>query len=206
MVYCEEAVCGWIKTPANTWSNLAFVIAGVWIWRQSPAPALRVFPLACGFLGLVSGLFHASGVFVFQVADNIGMFVVPALGAALCLRRLGSITPERVPSVAAAIVGLFTLLMVGLSKTSIPTPTSMALLVVSLFVLEIRARRPQVSYRGFWSAIALLLASFTIWLLDYKRILCDPGNHWLQGHALWHLGTAAALPALYCYYRQFEAD
>ena len=32
------------------------------------------------------------------------------------------------------------------------------------------------------------------------RIWCDPADHWLQGHAAWHVLSAAALAALYRFY------
>ena len=37
-------------------------------------------------------------------------------------------------------------------------------------------------------------------LLDVTRVWCDPANHWLQGHALWHLLSAASLYALFRFY------
>ena len=30
--WCEAPVCSWITEPANTWSNLAFIFMGIFIW------------------------------------------------------------------------------------------------------------------------------------------------------------------------------
>ena len=77
--HCEANLCGWITTPANTWSNLAYVAVGVWIWRRAAKRDL----LAAGGLGPVSiavGVtsfaFHASYTFAGQVLDYGGMFLL----------------------------------------------------------------------------------------------------------------------------------
>lgn len=38
-------------------------------------------------------------------------------------------------------------------------------------------------------------------LLDLARVSCDPGNHFFQGHAVWHLGSALALYLVCQHYR-----
>jgi hypothetical protein len=30
-------------------------------------------------------------------------------------------------------------------------------------------------------------------VLDVSRVWCEPANHWLQGHAVWHVLSALAL-------------
>ena len=42
--------------------------------------------------------------------------------------------------------------------------------------------------------------------LDVTRVWCDPENHWLQGHAAWHLLSAASLVALYRFYAGLPAQ
>jgi len=36
-------------------------------------------------------------------------------------------------------------------------------------------------------------------------VFCDPSNHWIQGHALWHLLTAASLYAMFRFYEGIES-
>ncbi len=55
--FCEDAVCGWIREPANTWSNVGFIVAGIaaLVGSRHGAPRLaRRFGLVCIFLGVGS--------------------------------------------------------------------------------------------------------------------------------------------------------
>lgn len=65
----------------------------------------------------------------------------------------------------------------------------------------IRRRRPAgaapVRYGAFYLALALLAAAS---LANLTRVWCDPQDHWLQGHAVWHVPTAASLYVLYFFY------
>ena len=42
--FCEAAVSGWVRQPANTWSNLAFVAAGLAVAWRAGAPDGRLWP------------------------------------------------------------------------------------------------------------------------------------------------------------------
>ena len=40
---------------------------------------------------------------------------------------------------------------------------------------------------------------FGAWFVDSHKILCDPGNRFISGHAIWHLLSAASLYYFYRY-------
>lgn len=50
-------------------------------------------------------------------------------------------------------------------------------------------------FGAFWVSFLL---GYGLWLLDVQHLACDPTNHWISGHALWHWFDALAL---YCAYR-----
>ena len=52
------------------------------------------------------------------------------------------------------------------------------------------------------SALALLLAGVVASFLDASRRWCDPGDHLVQGHALWQVLSALSLLAAYFHYRR----
>jgi hypothetical protein len=58
----------------------------------------------------------------------------------------------------------------------------------------------RADYSAYWLALALLGAASALSLADVTRAWCDPANHWLQGHALWHVLSAASLYALLRFY------
>ena len=94
--WCEENLCGWITTPANTWSNLAYLFVGILIIREcrgKPGDLRRMFGPITLFLGAASFLYHASYTWFFQFFDFVGMFLVIILMITLNLRRLDWIHP-----------------------------------------------------------------------------------------------------------------
>ncbi|NDG85470.1 MAG: hypothetical protein EBX52_10615, partial [Proteobacteria bacterium] len=56
----------------------------------------------------------------------------------------------------------------------------------------------------FFASFACIALAATSSALDLKRIACDPSNHWLQGHALWHVLGSAALFFSFLHHRQFD--
>ena len=51
-------------------------------------------------------------------------------------------------------------------------------------------------------ALVLLGAAAAASAADVTRIACDPTNHWISGHAVWHVLSAAALYALFLFYER----
>jgi hypothetical protein len=64
--------------------------------------------------------------------------------------------------------------------------------------LVLKPGRP--NYTRWLLSFALTALAFTVWMLDYKRIVCDPANHFFQAHALWHVLTALAVPQMAIFY------
>ena len=93
--WCEDNLCEWITTPANTWSNLFYFVAAYMMLcgtneiaasRQgvsgnaAPIAAnLHLFAPATVAVGATSFAYHASYAYAFQVADFWGMFCFAAL-------------------------------------------------------------------------------------------------------------------------------
>jgi hypothetical protein len=48
--------------------------------------------------------------------------------------------------------------------------------------------------------VSSLALAQTFSTLDLTRVWCDPDNHVLQGHALWHLLSAVAIAFVYRFY------
>jgi hypothetical protein len=71
----------------------------------------------------------------------------------------------------------------------------------------LRRRAPGTRYAPWYPlGLVLLGAAALASALDVTRVACDPTNHWLQGHALWHVLTALALLAFYRFYETLPAS
>ncbi|MBI3890164.1 MAG: ceramidase domain-containing protein [Candidatus Wallbacteria bacterium] len=205
--WCEDNLCGWITTPANTWSNLAYLAVALFVWRRARTDSeglLRLYAPACAFLGGASFLFHASYTLFFQFFDYLGMFVILALLIATNLRRAGWVSGARAPALYAALVVALSASIPCLHAAGLPY--QLLIVFLSLLViaqeLHLYLRGPRASsYAWFFRAVGALFLAAAFAALDLTRCWCDPANHWLQGHVLWHVASALAL---YSAYRFFE--
>ncbi len=192
--HCEANVRGWITTPANAWSNLAYLAAAAWLWRRD-----RRFALAALFVGATSFAFHASFTATGQVLDYLGMFGYLGLLLALSLERLGAASFAKgfALVVAAGLAGFAALRAAGAGVQCVIVALAAAALGAEALVFARERRR---DYRPLLAGLALTLAGLVLWVLDYKRIVCDPDDHLFQAHAAWHVLTAAAIPFLASFY------
>jgi hypothetical protein len=204
--WCEQELCALVVNPANTWSNLLYVALGVLMWREARALGRRdlaVFGPASVFVGVSSLVYHASYTYFFQFFDFVGMFVFCFLPLSLAARRLGWIRPGRELALHASGVVAFSAAVPVLFELGVPIQALVFVLIVAIVAQELalRARAADRSaYPWFFAGLALITAAAVFSALDVSRAWCDP-HSWLQGHALWHLLSAASLYALFRFYR-----
>lgn len=207
--WCEARLCAWVNEPANAWSNLAFVaVALVIVWvarrdrqaRDADAPVLRRFAPTVALVGLGSFIYHASNTYLTQLLDFLGMYLFCGLLLGLNAARLGWLAPRRVMTVVSLGALGLTVVTAVVVRFGAPIQLNIAVLVAAIVITEARcgpARRG-----AFYLALALLLAGVVASFLDASRRWCDPGDHLVQGHALWHVLSALSLLAAYFHYRR----
>jgi hypothetical protein len=207
--WCEEELCGWIVNPADTWSNLAYVAFGLlmwWIARQDPDRRRALFGPASVLVGAFSFAYHASYTYFLQFFDFVGMFVFCFTVISVNAVRLRWVDLRGQLPVFVGGVVVFSLAVPVLSETTLPIQSLVAILIATILsqeaVLYSRVRQSPHAprYATFALAIGLLTGGAAASLADVTRTWCDPQNHWLQGHALWHILTAASLYALFTFY------
>jgi hypothetical protein len=197
--WCEATVCSWVNEPANAWSNLAYLAVALWCakqWRATGSPAMGRFAGTVLFLGLVSFAFHATNNFATQLMDFVGMYVLAFLLVAFNLHRVGWLGRAQVGRVHVGLTVGCTLLIPVLRQVGFPYQFVVLGAVLVIVATEVRLARREGSaggYRDFWLAVGLLAAAAACSVLDVTRVWCEPENHWLQGHAVWHGLSALAL-------------
>jgi hypothetical protein len=214
------------RTRANTWSNLAYVLVGFYgialVWHdrrnQSPrgtgylaqTPALSLtFGLACCYLGLGSGLFHASLTRFGQQLDVAAMYAplltLIALNVGRWVPRLKfGRRPPSLPTwpILVALVAVASSLLF-LYKWSMSSMNVLGTLIatIGLFALLDRFRSSRkLDARWLAWSCAALIAAVVCRQLDIAGRFSGP-DAWLQGHALWHVLTSLSLGCMYLYYR-----
>ncbi len=204
--WCEEELCAWIVNPADTWSNLGYIALGLFMWqgaRRTRRADLALFGPASIAVGVFSFAYRASYTWALQFFDFVGMFLFCFTVLARNAVRLGWIAPRReLRFFALGVLGA-SALVPPLFELGVPIQLSVALCIaVGLWqewVLRQRSEAPPLP-RAYPIGLALLAGAALCSALDVTRVVCDPENHWLQGHAAWHLLTALALFAFFRFY------
>ncbi|MEU7873893.1 ceramidase domain-containing protein [Dactylosporangium sp. NPDC049140] len=203
--FCEAARPGPVKQPANTFSNLGFVVAGLLIAADRGTKPINT-AMAClvVLLGPASAAMHATQSAAGGGLDVLSMFLIAsfALGyAVMRWRRAGWRTMG--VTFAAGVAGCE---LAGRWHEPVPVVmyagnAAFGLLLVAAAGLEVAIiRRGEVRSRpGYaYASVGTMLVAFGVWNATQSR-LCDPYSP-VQGHAVWHLMTAAAAYLLYRYY------
>lgn len=211
--WCEESLFSWIAEPALTWSNLAFFAVGLFMIymsrKEKRSGLLFWFGPAALLVGTGSGIYHASINFWTQLLDFFVMYVFCFLIILASLRRLHlrffKIHPLWILVASFGLTGI----TVILDQLRLPFQATIAILITAVTFFEIwvayldhetffpKARSPY-----FMGALFSFILGISASGLDVSRIWCDPHNHWLQGHAIWHLFSSVGLVFAFFHYRQ----
>ena len=209
--FCEALRTELINQPANTWSNIGFVIAGLMIgWQGRKNPQLMeglvgFFACVVVLLGPASAAMHATGTVIGQNLDLTSMFLISSFAVSYALKRWYGF--GRGIFLAIFLVWLALGEFVLFLGIEIPVLLHGGNLIFAIglilaLTLEVglwrRTRSAAVARAGI-QALSALIAAFAIWLLD-QGPLCDPDSL-IQGHALWHILCAVASYCQFLVYR-----
>ena len=206
--FCEASVCGWVRQPGNTVSNAGFLLVGgliLWHARRNAHANLVLLAYISLATGLTSAFFHASETRIGAILDFSGIYLGSAYMFAMNVRRLTQWSKGRIVAVYLLFFGVsFALLLVDsdLSRKFYALQSFACCVVLETVLFFTQKVRPD--YRWFGSFWVSFLLGYGLWLLDVKHLVCDPDNHWISGHALWHWLDALALYCVYRFYTQFQ--
>lgn len=213
--WCEERLCSIVQEPANTWSNLPYIIVGLWILSQARGRRpFRVLGAAAIVMGALSLVYHASNTYATQVLDFVGMFVYLSLLLVWNLRRLGIVSGQT-RSVSAYFLLVYAnmaLLLIFPLALGLPIQSIIMVGTIGTFALEALLAPRTIRalgagpYRQYGLAVLFLASAAMASYLDLSRRWCDPSNHWAQGHALWHLLTAASIIFVFRFYEKVGTE
>lgn len=213
--YCEDNLPTYIAQPANAWSNLVFVLVGVYIFlnsRDHRNPLLKFLGPMAVLVGIFSFFYHASFTFIDQFLDLGSMYLFSSYVIILNIRRLKT----QFFTTRKLLFSFLLLLSVSLLATYFIRPTNnfsigypiFGLQVLGIIILERRLYKQNAnSYKihNLLIAFAVFMLGFISLILDLLRIWCNPRMfHLINGHALWHILSSIAFLFVYFFYTQFD--
>jgi hypothetical protein len=205
-LFCEEQLCAFVTEPANTWTNIGYLIVAIMILKQKEVTNRRVKNLFftasfCLFIG--SSLFHMTSTFWGRLVDVSTMFILSMTILTLSVERYSEMSEKK--------ANLFFVLGLTLSLTFLFVMKFGHVLffgqLVAVTILEFRLGKTTKSLdmKGVKLAIIFLIVAFTFWILDVAKVLCHPGNHILTGHGVWHLLAGASFYVFFKSYKGKES-
>ncbi len=221
MLFCEYNENGFIKQPANSYSNLAFSFVGLYIawfsfkdqFTESNLFSNRpIYPISLSIvlilLGAGSFAMHATNTPWGGFFDLMAMFLIISLFFGIVIKRMWHIsdTVFLVIYFSSLIICTYVLLSDWNSFGFLLTGAEIIILFQVLFCIGIELylynfRNSNISLKWGLSGVAMLIIAFTIWNLSRTResLWCNPDSL-LQGHAIWHILDALAIYAFFKFY------
>lgn len=199
---CETIGEGLLAQPANAISSGAYVLLGIWLVirairnASTERPTAIAYGVALGAVGIGSIAFHGPMPAGARLVHDLTIAAVFAVIAARGIGQLRNWTQAETIAAAAAITGVVGVVMaispeVGIGLSGVVGLTAL-LLEFSIYRSGRRDSMSTSHRRWLIAAFAFLaLAGLANVLGRTDAPLCDPDSIY-QGHAVWHLMTAAA--------------
>lgn len=221
MMFCEHAHSGYIKQPANSFSNLAFSVVGLMMaWQtyqnkykaKNKMTATIFYPLLLSLslilLGAGSFAMHATNTTAGGFFDLLGMFLFSCFVSSYAIVRWFRLTDLffiLLYGLGVSIGAYLYLFTEGRFFGVLSGSTlwfAIHLLLATFFELLLRyVRKIEITAALGWAGIFTLLLAFLIWNLSrtQESVWCDPYS-WFQGHAVWHVLNAVGAALVFGYY------
>ncbi len=210
--WCEETMCHWVSNPANTYSNLAYILVALLlaiITQRRANNESDVFVKLIFGLGLASAFYHMSNNFLGQILDFTFIFLFIFWGVSFNLKRLEIIKEYKDQwKVTGGLTLFFMILVFIMYYTHLHFQLLIPVAALILVFSEFKARKlKDISYKYLYAALVSIGIGQIFSILDRTGTVCDPTNHQFQGHALWHILSAIGLGlATYHWYKQVASE
>ena len=187
---------------------MAYIILGIFIIlmaRNEKYRLIKLFGPANIFLGCASFIYHASYTLFFQFFDHVGMLMVIFLPLTSIFIRTGWVKKTNDYFFILAGFIVLTIAFPLAFWVHIPYQTIIFILTILVFILEVPIRyyyQIKTGFRYYWLAFIFQSTAIFFSMLDVKQIWCDPENHLIQGHAVWHVLSAIGLFFMFRFHQQ----
>lgn len=218
-VFCEASRTGYIKQPANTFSNIGFIVAGLVIaWQLSVGRFAQnkntftesafygvFFSCLVVLLGPGYMAMHASTASIGGFFDMLSMYLIASFVFAYALQRYFSWQPFQFTIVFVTTLAIclwanfqdYEIIFSFFGNTAFAFFVTLTILFEGL---NIYVRKLKMNKAWGYVSLLSLLTAFVIWNLSRTDApFCDPSSL-VQGHGIWHLLCAFSVYSLFRMY------
>lgn len=206
--WCEETLCQVVSEPANTWSNLAYLVSAIilYYWaKKHKQPELTWLAPAMLLMGAGSFYYHMSNFYIGQILDFVGMYLFVFWLMVLNLRKAQIIKRRlQVPLQALIVIGLTLavhLMYINHMSFQLIVASGVFIILITEFIAYKRSIHKR-HYKWFYFGIIFIALAQGFSQLDLQRIWCVPTDHFWQGHALWHVLNSIGLTLSFKHWSQ----
>ncbi len=206
--WCEPTQCSIINEPANTYSNLSYMLFAFLMLKkltEKSATYLKDFGWGIFFVGACSFVYHATNNFMTQFLDFVGMFILSSLVISLNIQRLKNKRVTHYREGFWMFMFINTCLFWFFYLEDIAIQKMFMLNIVAMIILEITSliKEKFISQSlNLLLGVVFIVIAQVFSILDLKRIWCEPANMFLHGHALWHVFGGVSMFFLFLHFRK----
>ena len=215
-----------IRQPSNTWSNLGYLLVALFALtlavhdyknkeRRSSGNFLVMYPffsvlygLSCLYLFIGSFMYHASLTMLFQKLDQTGLYSVIGMILILNIYKINPYHYRRGEWKNSHVFAKLLVIIFNIAffkwlwkfNINILVPVMLIFTFITAIYYIKRVSNTDYFINYMYAAFFILFAAGSIWMIDREGVACNPQSA-IQGHALWHVLTAASMFFIYLYYR-----
>jgi hypothetical protein len=208
--FAEDNICGFVAQPANTFSNLAYLIIALKIALElkqaKNQTVLWGFVPVYALMGFTSAFYHASATFVGQFFDFGSMYIFSAF---ILFLAIESLKIWKTKSVLLILSFQTVILLILLWFLPFLRIWLFAIQIFIFLIIQLNHKSkdktedqvPKTNFKNLYLALFWFFTAWTFWWLDELNIWKDVVTmHYFNGHALWHALTAVSLYFVYKFY------
>jgi hypothetical protein len=204
---CETPVDGLIQFPALFYSNFAYFFVGFmilyWLWkRKSDTIYAILMGISTMFIGFFSSVYH--------FAPSPDILFLDLLGIACLMASLHFISLSKDSKTllfVRVMISVSLLVLISLVAAFFSNFLAFILVLIAYAVFLLRELFPLTKnpyllhqYRFLLGAIGLQILGIIFSMMERFDIFCNPHNHLIQGHAIWHVSTALSIYLVFLYF------
>lgn len=184
---CESNLCAYVVQPANTWSNISYLIVAIVILRQKSLTSDKYWFFIMSFcLFIGSTLYHMTGTYWGRNLDVGAMLILSSFVLSLTFVRFLSLKRYWVWVISGISLAL-TLPQVQMGRGGAIFVLQCIVAALVEFVHFKKAGVTAEQKKWLAQGLGFFLFALALNLIDMKRIYCLPDNNVITLHAVWHL-------------------